>query len=624
MSRGYKKLVADEFFGDVEQIDWDKVKLIDKINLEAKVGNLIDVPFNAEEKALFDKTMNTEEFSEVLDVVREILAYSKENQEDLMNPPKVPQNDEEFDGEENEDPTSMGHDDMENNNEEEENTRDEESSTNNETDEDTEQEDGEERITTNSNPQHTDEDISITDEIFRGMEKSLIPESTDSIFANDISKEKFDKAVVPYNKLKKLREEHFNYNYNTYKEDYWYTKTWDNGILTKEQEAEFGTYIKKVKKAVMPAVKEFEQRKAAKRWQHAQTAKTGRIDVNKLHAYKLSDDIFSRATHLADSKNHGMFMLVDYSGSMSGQLHNVLDQIIHSVYFCKAVNIPFEVYAFTTGGQSQFDYGDGDIHMDNLTMPQLIHSGLKKKDFEEAVKWLYARTDYARGSYADFIRPQVEDWGSTPLNQALIVSHKLIKSFKHKNQLENVTLLSVTDGDTNRLSIYEDRSLNVKRVESVNYYSTNVVITIDGKRVKMKDRGKAGTESLYNNLKTRYGINTMGFFVADGSKELNHRIMDAYHSKTGDADWYDGDFQAFRKNKIKENTKNRCIEFLNVLGYDHYYIVRSDKFGTEEEECFDISDDATDSQIRTAFKRFSNKKKTNKNLMTKFGKAVAV
>ena len=78
MARGYKVLVADEFFGDTENIDWDKVKLIDKINLSAKIGTLLDVPFNNEEKALLKKTMFTEEFSEVLEVVKEILAYTKE------------------------------------------------------------------------------------------------------------------------------------------------------------------------------------------------------------------------------------------------------------------------------------------------------------------------------------------------------------------------------------------------------------------------------------------------------------------------------------------------------------------------------------------------------------------
>ena len=117
MARGYKVLVADKFFGDVDNIDWNKVKLIDKINLEAKIGNLLDVPFSDEEKILLDKTMNTEKFSEVLDVVRDILAYTKENQEDLMQMPEM--DDSNMSEEENEDPGSdMGHDDMEGMNDE--------------------------------------------------------------------------------------------------------------------------------------------------------------------------------------------------------------------------------------------------------------------------------------------------------------------------------------------------------------------------------------------------------------------------------------------------------------------------------------------------------------------------
>ncbi len=180
MSRGYKVLVADKFFGDIENIDWDQVKLIDKINLEAKIGNLVDVPFNDEERALLLKTMTTEEFSEVLDVVRDILAYTKENQEELLNPPTMPEPD--FDDtdndEENEDPTSnMGHDDMEGNdeNETEQNAKpgDSESDTENESEKDV----SESEI--NPNPEYSDEDFSITDSIFRRMEKTLIPESSE-------------------------------------------------------------------------------------------------------------------------------------------------------------------------------------------------------------------------------------------------------------------------------------------------------------------------------------------------------------------------------------------------------------------------------------------------------------
>ena len=46
MARGYKKLFDDGFFGkEFHDMDWDNVKLIDKINLKAKVGAHLDVPF---------------------------------------------------------------------------------------------------------------------------------------------------------------------------------------------------------------------------------------------------------------------------------------------------------------------------------------------------------------------------------------------------------------------------------------------------------------------------------------------------------------------------------------------------------------------------------------------------
>ena len=89
MSRGYKKLSTEEFFGDISNPDWDQIKLIDKINLKAKLNTLIDVPFNTEEATLFNKTMNTETFEEVLEVVKEILVYTQDNTPELIQQPEV-------------------------------------------------------------------------------------------------------------------------------------------------------------------------------------------------------------------------------------------------------------------------------------------------------------------------------------------------------------------------------------------------------------------------------------------------------------------------------------------------------------------------------------------------------
>ena len=171
-------------------------------------------------------------------------------------------------------------------------------------------------------------------------------------------------------------------------------------------------------------------------------------------------------------------MLIDYSGSMSSQLSNVLDQVIHSVLFCKAVNIPFNVYSFSTECQADVNHNtqDGDVWMDNLSLCQLIHSKLNKNKLETALKWLYARTNAARGVSSDWVKAREEDWGSTPLNQALIISHKLIKEFKLKNNIEKVTLLSITDGDTNRLRIIDDKNIERKNMPIIGRATCNKIM----------------------------------------------------------------------------------------------------------------------------------------------------
>ena len=631
MARGYKVLVADKFFGDVDNIDWNKVKLIDKINLEAKIGNLLDVPFSDEEKILLDKTMNTEKFSEVLDVVRDILAYTKENQEDLMQMPEM--DDSNMSEEENEDPGSdMGHDDMEGMNDETE--RNETQSESNESNDDNEAEKNEESAELAPEPKHTgDEDFSVTDEIFRSMEKSLIPDQATCYYGNELKKNDWKDNVILFDELMEKRIRNFDRKLKMAKnDDFWGDITlFENQMpLTNYQETTFLDYIKKAKKSIQPAVKEFEQRKAATRWKYASTAKTGRLDVNKLHNYKLTEDIFLKTTRLADEKSHGMFMLIDYSGSMSGQLSNVIEQVIHSVLFCKAVNIPFEVYSFSTNSKQykqNNDYFDGDLYMDNLSLCQLIHSKLKRKDFETALKWLYARLNEARGVHNDWIRANEEDWGSTPLNQALIVCHKLIRDFKFKNNIEKVTLLSITDGDTNRLRVIEDS--NIEKVEFASYwkYSSRIKLPIDGKMADI-GTGREGTKDLYDNLRKRYNVNVMGFFVADGNIMLKNKLYDCYEEETGNsASYYDEDFTEFRKAKVKENTKNKCIAFKDTLGYDSFFIVKGDNFNIEDndlESYIPDEDDFSDAKLKQAFKKMARNKKTNKNLMTKFGQAVAV
>jgi hypothetical protein len=102
------------------------------------------------------------------------------------------------------------------------------------------------------------------------------------------------------------------------------------------------------KKTVMYLVKEFEMKKSAQAYKRAQTDKTGIIDPLKLPSYQYNDDIFKKLTVVPDGKNHGMMMLLDWSGSMSDVLFDTVKQLINLVEFCRKINIPYEVYFFTS------------------------------------------------------------------------------------------------------------------------------------------------------------------------------------------------------------------------------------------------------------------------------------
>tara|TARA_B100000963_G_scaffold360622_1_gene392214 strand:+ start:11178 stop:13352 length:2175 start_codon:yes stop_codon:yes gene_type:complete len=623
-ARGYKKLYDDGFFGDGIE-DWSQIKLIDKINLKAKVGNLLDVPMIPAEKVFYDRAMNTDDFSEVLQLVKDILAYTKENQEELMQAPQFTDGEGQNESEGDQfDPTdNMGHDDLESdtqqpkaNNKEELNGEDEDTSESSSSNDETNissEEDVESPVFSSEPIHEGDLDQSITDTIFREMEKGLveIPEDGQPIAAQDISKEFMNDIVIDYKELEKDRNERKNYVYSDADENDWLIKEYE------ASQARFKQGIKDIKKNVNFAVKEFEQRKAATQWQKASTAKTGVIDINKLWSYKTSDDIFLRTTKLADAKNHGMMLIVDYSGSMHSSIRYVLNQVLHTIMFCKAVNIPFEVYGFSTTNKKLYDswrkFKDGDIELDDISMPMLCSSSLGKKDFENSIRHMWSRIDYD-GWGSERFNSKYEDWGSTPLNQSLLVARHLIKKFRAKNNIEKMNLITFTDGDANSMRVMQDPKLADNKFDTYAYHS-KIRIFVDGKYIEAGNRSNM-TKAILENIRKQFQVNTIGFFMADDNHHWNNKLGQISYEKN--YDWYD-----YKPESNKEYRKNKCVEVKNFGGYNNFYLVKGNKNLDTSADDFNIEDDASNGQIRNAFKKYSKSKKLNKVLMTKFGAAVA-
>ena len=117
--------------------------------------------------------------------------------------------------------------------------------------------------------------------------------------------------------------------------------------LFEESDVDYDQFKRDAQKEVNYLVKEFECKKAASAYARAATSRTGVLDTSKLHTYKFNEDIFKKITVLPDGKNHGLVFIIDWSGSMSGVLLDTIKQLYNLIWFCRKVNIPFEVYAFT-------------------------------------------------------------------------------------------------------------------------------------------------------------------------------------------------------------------------------------------------------------------------------------
>ena len=123
----------------------------------------------------------------------------------------------------------------------------------------------------------------------------------------------------------------------------------------KEVTQEYVKYKKSAEKEVSYLVKEFECKKSADQYARSTTARTGVLDTSKLHTYKYNEDLFKKISVIPDGKNHGLIFILDWSGSMSNWILDTCKQMYNLIWFCKKVNIPFEVYAFTVDCNSYVD-----------------------------------------------------------------------------------------------------------------------------------------------------------------------------------------------------------------------------------------------------------------------------
>ena len=188
MQRGYNQLLKRDFFGDIYNLEWDQIKLIDKINLKTKLGSMIEVPFNDVEQGFLDRAFTNKTWDQVVQLAKDVLKYTQENQDELLQPQELPQVvqdvmdkiEEMEDNQEQEDQGPQGgHDDYPADQEEAPESNEGEEEVQNANAEESEEESLEslkEKLEElSSRPEYQpDEDISVTDETYRSKEEELL------------------------------------------------------------------------------------------------------------------------------------------------------------------------------------------------------------------------------------------------------------------------------------------------------------------------------------------------------------------------------------------------------------------------------------------------------------------
>jgi len=376
-------------------------------------------------------------------------------------------------------------------------------------------------------------------------------------------------------------------------------------------------FMNENKKTVMYLVKEFEMKKSAQAYKRASQDKTGIIDPLKLPQYKYSDDIFKKLTIIPDGKNHGMMMLLDWSGSMADVLFDTVKQLINLVEFCRKVNIPYEVYFFTSERKNK-DYDSpttswsrkaGEFMFEDFNLVNCVSHRMNKKVADKALKTLYHMGMYFDNRYtrkyieSEDYYAQEASWGipseyylgNTPLNESLIYINTLLPMFKKKYDIEKMTFITLTDGSGNYPRCDIRTSDGGKEEKD---WDKTTVYQIDNK--KFAERGNI-TEQLLKHIKKQHDVNIIGFYII---KRVRRWDLEKHVGEY--KDYYD----KYKKidSMRKELTKNKAVA-CDSEGYDKYFLLDGKKMKVEN---FDMSGAEVKKGTASELKRIFGKSMANR------------
>ena len=607
---GYNELNDDDFF-DIDGRDLTDFNIADRVNLHFKVGAWNDVPFSVSEKEIVSLVANTETFDDALEVAKKLYEYCKQELEDKQK--------EEFETEEdNGDEVDLN---INANNSEKDCEEGEEE----ELDYQTKSQDmgggegqsepqlqsqggfeNEPEVETASSLEEALKDLTNTQKNLENTYFELPKLNLKKvIISNEFVHNNLNVSWIEQEKEHKKMLEERNFQYHD---------------IYDEVDSKFVEFKRNAQKEVNYLVKEFECKKAASSYARATTARTGVLDTAKLHTYKFNDDLFKKVTTLADGKNHGLVFVLDWSGSMAEVMLDTLKQLYNLLWFCKKVNIPFEVYAFTnehppvedTFHRLAYEKKEGlALVPECFSMMNLFTSKTRTKELEVQMKSIFRLAClFGHQIYTQYHMPIGMNLSGTPLNEAIISLHQILPQFKNENNVEKVQCVILTDGESAPLQYSKEfqRDYDHEPWMGSQYVSDRCVLRNrkTGYTYSCEGLGRWAdvTDLLLKNLRQTFpNTNLIGIRVL-ANRDAGQFVREY-------AGYEDNTYDIIMKRWKKE----RSFTIKNS-GYHSYFGLSATALANEDE--FEVQQDATKAQIKRAFVKSLKTKKMNKKILGEF------
>ena len=496
---GYRDLLARDLFGIKNQTVSD-LPLIDRINLQYKIGWIQNIPFTAKELSLAQRVATTISWTDVVKLSKEIYDLARQQKKDKQEQQEQSESSEEGqptegddDAESTESNSETGKSKEKSEDTGESTDSDAEGEGDSDSDSDSDSDDtsnegnsGKENQETkasddaetgksgkgeqdaqsqNNKTENTEEadttpDASQTETAMNSGLDALRDSTLPEIYYADVPTPT-DAFVVSLAEVSQALDSHYN-------------RARHIGTTL------YASWKRENSAAVQTLAQEFDRRQAADSHKRVSIAETGSIDPNRLHAYRIAEDIFLQNASVRDGKNHGIVVMLDMSGSMRDVFHDTMIQLITLGHFCKRVNVPFRFYGFTdqaTGFSTKANWIDNSFGLEknDTRLITLLQDGMRTVDFvrqcgnllmasyrgikdthPSAVAWNGVMNRIGGGDgYQAVAPPPFFHLNNTPTNSALLGMATLLPAFKAAKRLQVVNLVVLTDGEaTDSLTSY--------------------------------------------------------------------------------------------------------------------------------------------------------------------------